>query len=191
MKKVMILLSMMFLITTNCMAAADADAAAKAATDAAKLAAQNQFEGLGFGVGVSYTYDLQKTKRIRSAIIDGAGKVRVTEEDVSLARVILETHYFFPVNDRIGFGPFIALMPGTQTVIDAIGAGVMLGLKREKDAPSSSSSFNIGAGVIVDPKVQVLGDGIVENQALPAGETAIRYKSTSQVGILVMGSFRF
>lgn len=66
----------------------------------------------------------------------------------------------------------------------------MLGLKRKSEA-DDPSSFNIGIGVMYDLNAQVLGDGIVENQALPEGEKQIRYENTSQSGLLLMTSFSF
>ncbi|MCI5120819.1 MAG: hypothetical protein D3908_06445 [Candidatus Electrothrix sp. AUS4] len=88
-----------------------------------------------------------------------------------------------------GIGPFVALQTGSEDLIEYIGAGIMIGFKRN-DA-SSKESFNIGLGVVVDPSAQILGDGIVENQPLPEGETAVRYKETSQVGLLALVSYAF
>ena len=51
-------------------------------------------------------------------------------------------------------------------VIDSLGIGVMVGMRR---SPKSDNSLNIGLGLIVDPNSQLLGDGIVANQPLPAG----------------------
>jgi hypothetical protein len=54
-----------------------------------------------------------------------------------------------------------------------------------------ASSFNIGIGAVVDPRVQVLGDGFVENQPPPGTETEVRYKTTDQWGVVVLFSFSF
>ncbi|MGJ3626426.1 hypothetical protein AB5I41_04985 [Sphingomonas sp. MMS24-JH45] len=46
-------------------------------------------------------------------------------------------------------------------------------------------------GYVVDPDTQVLGDGIKENEPLPAGEKDVRFKETAQTGWLVIASFSF
>jgi len=72
-----------------------------------------------------------------------------------------------------------------------------------KEAPSAAEckeiaastkvkdSFNIGIGLMMDPSVKILGDGITENEPLPAGETTVRTKETSQWGVLFMVSYNF
>jgi hypothetical protein len=64
----------------------------------------------------------------------------------------------------------------------------MFGLRRPGDG---SGSFNLGVGVLYDMNVRTLGDGIVENQPLPAGETEIRYKERSQSGLMILSSYSF
>ena len=39
---------------------------------------------------------------------------------------------------------------------------------------------------MVNPNAQVLGDGITKNQALPVGETAVRLKTTTEMGWLAV-----
>lgn len=159
---------------------------------------KQSFAGLNFGVGVSLTIDGGAHSRVKdAAIIDGV--VRVTDEDDKLARVLLESHYFFvsrkhfPGNlvdaGQWGWGPFIALQPGTDEVIEAVGGGLMIGFRRPGDA--SGSSWNIGIGGVSDLNVKVLGDGFVENMAPPGAETAVRYKTKSQDGWVVIASFSF
>jgi len=158
-----------------------------------------EFAGLKFGVGISITHDVGSIDRVTSATLDGNGIVRVTKEQNDIARIMLETHYFFKGGNKVlglwnapaagwAWGPFIALQPGTNDIIEAIGGGIMIGFRQ---STTSKDSFNIGLGMIVDPSVQVLGDGITENQPLPTGETEIRYKETSQGGILGLFSFTF
>ena len=99
--------------------------------------AERKFAGLDFGVGISLTVDTGKHDRIKSAeIVDGL--VRVTTENNANARVMLESHYFFTpkkffghdINGNMGddsktfgVGPFIALQPGTDEIIESIGLG--------------------------------------------------------------------
>ena len=161
---------------------------------------RRDFSGINFGVGISVTHDLGTSDRIKSALLDENGIVRITKDQNDVARMMLETHYFFEPNlndksflgmtpgEKWGHGPFIALQPGTDDIIEAIGLGWMVGFRRPGQG---SESWNLGIGYIIDPSVQILGDGIKVNQALPAGETQIRYKETSQSGIFLLASFTF
>ncbi len=162
---------------------------------------QRDFAGLNFGVGISLTIDTGDNDRINSAELvatdePGESVVRITDVDDTVARVMLESHYFFQPNARIwnvqpgnwGIGPFVALQPGTQEIIEAVALGIMMGFKRPDE---TGSSWNIGIGAVVDPNVQILGDGFTENQPPPAGETQIRFQEKSQVGILLLASFSF
>ncbi len=164
--------------------------------------AQNrEFAGLNFGVGVSLTHDTGNNGRIQEAFIDETGKVRIKKDQNDIARIMLESHYFFTTekadpkaysffgmtpSHKWGHGPFIALQPGTDEIIEAIGLGWMVGFKK-----SDTESWNIGLGFVIDPSVKILGDDIEENQILPAGETQIRLKETSQGGFFLLASFTF
>jgi hypothetical protein len=181
---------------TNRQRRAALNLAAESADTAAKAKAADDFSGLGLAPGISLTADLGHTDRVAKAEIVN-GIVRVTDQNNMPARLMLEGHYFFVPpgkgpfqigEDMWGFGPFIALQPGDGKIIQAVAAGVMVGFRHD---PKESSSFNLGVGVIIDPDVQVLGDGFVANKAPPEGETEIRYRETSQVGLLFMTSFSF
>jgi hypothetical protein len=176
---------------------------------------QGSFAGLKLGVGLSFTVDVGKLDRIGDAeIVDNV--VRVKDQNNGRARIMLESHYFFtPCGDlfrikglienpdqqrgnakcdsedytkaRWGWGPFIAIQPGSGEIIDAIGAGLMLGFRRQ----GSNQSFNVGVGVVVDPNTRVLGNGFRADQAPPGNETEVRYRETLQTGILLLTSFSF
>jgi hypothetical protein len=105
-------------------------------------------------------------------------------------------------------GPFVAIevgggatAPTTNTTgpITAYALGWMVGFHHPKyDATSGalvpdSTSWNIGVGLRVDPKAQVLGDGIVANQPLPVGESTspVRTKTEPRPGVMLMSSFSF
>jgi len=164
------------------------------------------FGGIDFGVGVSFSYDLGGELRVREAELVN-GIVRVTEADNARARLILESHYFFtPAGRSIfglqntaasegssaannwGIGPFIALQPGSDAIIDAIGGGLMMGFRRPGEG---DDSFNFGIGVLYDVDVRTLGPGIEANQPLPDGETEIRYQQREQASILFISSYSF
>ena len=160
--------------------------------------AEREFAGLNFGVGISLTHDVGSNARVKSASVVN-GIVRVNDENNDIARIMLESHYFFTTNRKFlgsvsslkwGWGPFMALQPGTDDIVEALGGGLMIGFKRSDD-PSDTSSWNVGFGLVIDPNKTILGDGITENQPLPPGETEVRLKEKSQLGILVISSFTF
>lgn len=145
------------------------------------------WEKFGFGAGVSYTIDTGQNDRVKSAEIVN-GVVRVTDEENGIPRVILEGHYFFGNTgtlwgSELGYGPFIAIQPGENDIINAIALGFMCGF-RDKGS-NSNLSWNLGIGISADPNTQILGDGFKENQAPPEGETEIRYKEETQYGIMI------
>ncbi len=167
--------------------------------------------GIKFGAGIGFTYDLGTHDRIKAATVAN-GIVRVTETDNVRARLLLESHYFFlpeavffrlQPNDW-GIGPFIALQGGPEAIVQGVGGGLMIGLKRVRtddksrggelagqSADTDGSSFNLGLGVFYDLGVQTLGDGVVANQPLPPGETEIRFAKRSQAGFIILSSFAF
>ena len=77
-------------------------------------------------------------------------------------------------------GPFIAIQVGDD-IVTAFGGGLMLAFQ-----PDGVPAFNLGLGVIVDPDVLVLGKGLVDGEALPAGETNIRLRKKTQAGFMIM-----
>ena len=162
-------------------------------------AGNRAFAGLELGVGLSFTIDRGERDRIGNAVLVN-GLVRVDDQNNNRARVMLESHYFLTPGvggnnpddptvrpARWGIGPFVAIQPGSDEVIEAIGMGVMIGLRRG----DSGQSFNLGFGYVVDPNTRVLGDGLTADAPLPPGETEIRYKETAQSGILILSSFSF
>lgn len=167
------------------------------------LAADREFAGLNFGVGVSLTVDVGDNDRVDAAsIVDGL--VRIDEESNARARIMLESHYFFTPkggsdgkflsvvdSPNFGVGPFVAIQPGTDEIIEAIGLGVMFGFKRNIKDKSDNSSWNIGIGAVVDPNVRTLGSGLTKNEPLPGMETEVRFREMAQVGVLVLVSFTF
>lgn len=189
----------------------DATAQEKAASG------RQNFGGLDFGIGVSMSYDLGNNDRVSDAVIAN-NVVRVTRTENIRARIVLESHYFatptfsktrrereeafcadftadpvrydncLSAQKNFGIGPFVALQPGGEKVIDAIGLGVMVGLRRGVDR---ASSFNLGVGIFYDVDTRILGNGFVEDQPPPAGETEVRFRRQSQSGLLFISSYSF
>jgi hypothetical protein len=98
------------------------------------------------------------------------------------------------------WGPFVAIevgggttAPKTDGVITALAMGWMVGMRHPASNPDNkNSSWNLGVGLRVTPNSQVLGDGIIANQRLPAGETApVRLKTEPSYGVTLLSSFSF
>jgi hypothetical protein len=172
--------------------------------------ATKSFGGLTFGIGLGLSLNTQSTSRVTSASVVN-GIVRVTQTDDASADFVLETHYFFVPNRNFfsvpqgdwGHGPFVGIVasPTGTNVIAAYTLGWMIGFRepswtyddkaKQWNATYSTSSWNFGIGVRVDPSVQVLGQGLVANQPLPAGETSIRYENKPGYGLMLLSSFSF
>ena len=102
-----------------------------------------------------------------------------------------------------GHGSFVAIEAGSgngSEVINGYALGWMIGFRQRSwswdphsgwNASYSTSSWNFGVGVRVDPKAQVLGDGVVANAPLPPGETTVRLKTVPRYGVLLVSSFSF
>jgi hypothetical protein len=176
-------------------------------TDTPAPVKQN-FGGLSLGVGLGLTINADRVSRVTSASAVN-GIVRVTGTSDAVAGIVLESHYFFVPNRDFatvpqgawGHGPFVAIVAGSSgsNVISAFALGWMIGLREPTwnyvnnnwKATYGSSSWNFGLGVRIDPSVQVLGDGDVANQPLPAGETAVRFKNVPSYGVIMISSFSF
>jgi hypothetical protein len=104
---------------------------------------------------------------------------------------------------EVAWGPFVAIevgdgsnsSPASGGPITAYALGLMVGLHHPKVDPTTNkpdtSSWNLGIGLRIDPKAQVLGDGFVANMPPPAGETVIRYKTEPKAGVMLVSSFSF
>jgi hypothetical protein len=144
-----------------------------------------------FGAGLLLMGDIGGDDRVKRASVDQNQIVRVEADDNYRIAFGVEAHKFYypKQNDSFGLGPFIALQLGSNDdIVDAFAAGLMFSFRR--DNADANGALNIGIGGFVDPGVQVLGDGIHENQVLPAGDT-LRYKETTKFGFMVTVGFGF
>lgn len=157
---------------------------------------KKKFMNLDWGIGLTLTHDLGKRDRIEEASIVN-NLVRVSKDSNDIPRIMLELHYLarpeaqflgMVEQDNWGIGPFIGVQNGSEEIIQAVGAGLMVGFKYSKE---SNNSFNLGIGAIVDPHTKVLGDGIEKDKSLPTGETEIRFKETDQWGLFFVFSASF
>jgi hypothetical protein len=142
------------------------------------------WDNFGFGIGLSYTFDTGNNDRVKSAeVVDGL--VRVNDEENGIPRLVLEGHYFFGDDDDFAHGPFVAVQPGDDEIINSAAIGWMIGLRKKG---TKTNSWNLGIGIAADPNVQILGDGIDANKALPGNEDSIRYKEKTQYGVMILFS---
>lgn len=173
--------------------------------------------GLNWGLGIAADFDVFGS-RVANATLVGAGNiVRITDATSNVdVGFVLEAHYFLfnnlPGNavkawctscGEVADGPFVALEIGNGAAVPSGNSGPitgyalgwMVGLHHPKldshGNDTNTGSWNLGIGLRVDPKAQVLGDGIVANQPLPVGETTIRYKTEPRLGIMLVSSFSF
>jgi hypothetical protein len=104
---------------------------------------------------------------------------------------------------ELAHGPFVAIevgggtsaTPDNKGPITAYALGWMVGLHHPKyDSKNvlipDNTSWNLGVGLRIDPKAQVLGDGIVANMPIAVNDT-IRYKTEPRAGVMVVSSFSF
>jgi hypothetical protein len=153
--------------------------------------------GLSWGIGLAADFDLGGTRVNGASVVNNI--VRVTDSSTNVGvGFVLEAHYFFRAREfgggttcsstdpiyqlncnEVATGPFVAIEVGGGTTstpaangpITAYALGWMIGLRHPSVSVSPTSSWNFGVGLRIDPKSQVLGDGIVANQPLPAGES--------------------
>lgn len=162
-----------------------------------EAAATKEFLGLNWSLGIGAAHDPEGGRVDKASVVNGV--VRVEEENNTQARIFLEIHIFclrkLTRNESceepkplFGQGPWVGVQSSKDQVIDAFGLGWMWGWRTSTTA---TNSFNLGIGLVLDPKVQVLGDGIEANKPLPTGETAIRFKKESRVGGVLLVSFTF
>lgn len=154
--------------------------------------AQKKFLGFNWGMGVATSFNLGRGDRVTSAK-NVNGIVRVEQSSNQQPRILLEVHHFLnqPVDDvkvKWGHGPWVGVQSSKDQAIDSFALGYMVGWR---PADESGAAFCLGIGAVIDPNVQVLGDGLHANQPLPAGESDVRLKKESRVGAAVMVSFTF
>ena len=177
-----------------------------------KTEAAGTWAGFGFGVGISADFDWGGKRVVDAELANNIVRVKDSTSNVNVG-LVLEAHYFLVdeylwprtavkamvckltyCDTEVGFGPFVAVEAGTSTPgaavkgpITAYALGLMVGLHH----PKATTSWNFGIGLRIDPSTKVLGDGILANQPLPPGETAIRFKQEPRAGIMLLSSFAF
>jgi hypothetical protein len=158
----------------------------------------------GFGVAVGVATNVTGPNLVNSAIVDPNGIVRVNNRANTAAGLMLETHYYvYPTpkdavsngvdNRWWGTGPFVSAQPGSSQIIQAVGAGWMVGFRRPKG--STPSGFGIGIGYEAIPSAQVLGSEFVDGKPAPLGPSGqplpIRYETQDKGALLVIFTVSF
>ena len=160
-------------------------------------AAQSTLQNLGFGVALSLQWNILKPDIVNDATVDANGIVRVNTRSNTNAGFMLEMHYLMHTwtynNDKeIGTGPFVAVQPGTDQIISAVGAGWMVDWKVK---PNDRKGFGLGLGYAARPSAKTLGDEFVANQPAPVGPNGqplpIRFETRDKGSVLVVLSFTF
>ena len=171
--------------------------------------------GLSWGIGLAADFDIGGTRVNTASVVNNIVRVTDSSNNVGVG-FVLEAHYFFrgkefggkactsnvPIDwfncTDLATGPFVAIEIGGGTTsapaangpITAYALGWMIGMRHPSAALSPTSSWNFGVGLRIDPKSQVLGDGLVVNQPLPAGDS-IRFKTEPRFGLMLLSSFSF
>lgn len=183
----------------NMTASADRDLNARIAEEFVRQEALEKLFGFKFGVGLSVTTERRKNA-IKDAVVDSNKIVRVTREQDSSIGYLLEAHYFFVPNRPFlnldkgnwGIGPFVAIQAGNEKALSGLGFGLMIGFRQlgVGAIPTANLGWNFGIGAIYDPAVKVLGNGLVADRPLPAGDS-LRTTEVGSWGLMVLSSFNF
>lgn len=159
--------------------------------------ATSTLQSLGFGVALSLQWNVFKPDIVNDAEVDQNGIVRVNTRANTTAGFMLEMHYLiwkWPHDQsRRGTGPFVAVQPGTDQVISAVGAGWMIDWKVDQ---TSRKGFGLGFGYAARPSAKTLGNEFVGGQPAPKDPTTgqplpIRFETRDKGSVLAVLSFTF
>jgi hypothetical protein len=176
--------------------------------------------GLGWGLGIATNFDVGGKRVNTASVINNIVRIEDTSSNVSVSFVLEAHYflrdYFFGFGSRdactqqarsslncteLAHGPFVAIevgggssaSPAATGPITGYAMGWMVGMRHPSllpDIASSKASWNVGVGLRVSPNGKILGDGLVANQPLPAGDS-IRYKTEPRLGLMLMSTFSF
>lgn len=171
---------------------------------------QEKLDSLGFGI--AFGSNFLASRRAVDASLGENNVVRIDKDRSQQLRLLAEIHALpictyhwwkknaqgergegynaddsckYPRSARFGF--FGALQLSGDGALSAMGGGVMWAFPRGRDA-TGAKSLNLGIGVLFEPNIKVLGDGLTANKPLPAGFTTLRTKETSAwSGMVTLG----
>jgi hypothetical protein len=160
--------------------------------------ASKKFENLGFGIAFSVSSCFKNF--VTEAEVEN-GIIRLKKEQPLFGEIMLETHKFWSIKTKayenrfikvesntVGIGPFLGILmdSGSDSMINAISSGVMVGFRPDT---SSSNSLNIGVGLTARFKIKELRGDLTLDKALPDGVNEIKYQETAKLGVTVVFSF--
>jgi hypothetical protein len=176
--------------------------------------------GLGWGLGIATNFDVGGRRVNTASVINNVVRVEDNSSNVSVSFVLEAHYFLrddlfglagkdactvrgrSPFNcTELAQGPFVAIevgggssaSPAANGPITGYAMGWMVGMRHPSLIPeiaSPTASWNVGVGLRVSPNGKVLGDGLVANQALPAGDS-IRYKTEPRLGVMLLSTFSF
>jgi hypothetical protein len=130
--------------------------------------------GLLFGPNLN----LGSSKVVTASVVNGL--VRASEDRDLTLTGFGEVHHVWALGGGVNAGIFAGVgASGTSNTTASFAIGPIILLPKNKN---NAYGFDVAVGVSFLPNQQVLGDGIFENKPLPAGETAVRYKTTTTIG---------
>ena len=144
-----------------------------------------EFAGFKFGIGIAAI--LFDEPRIENVDIDN-GTVFVREKRDVDTSILFETHKFFTFEgSSMGVGPFVAASLAQEdgaNPLSIFAAGVMMGWKR----PNSSSSWNVGLGLIVDTDALEFREGISDGASTTIANPDDLTRTVNQNGLILLFS---
>jgi hypothetical protein len=174
--------------------------------------------GINWGIGLAADFDIGGKRVANATVVNNIIRAIDTSNNVDVS-FVLEAHYFFKARETgtkqsctatdfnifncniVATGPFVAIEIGSSNgnssgsgAISGYALGWMVGFQHPGlNKTSESSTWNLGIGLRVDPRAQVLGDGLALNQPLPVGEPSnpLRVKTEPRLGIMLLSSFTF
>lgn len=163
----------------------------EAESEVRKARAQASFADLKFGVGIGVA--LGDSAQVSEATIEGETQlVRVKKRERDQVRLVFEAHKYvaFGAGCQWGHGPFVSVQTGGDGAsLNSLGLGWMFGMRDDVDG-IDGAGWSLGIGYYLDNSVRKLGDGIHENQPLPAGDQ-LRFKEESDGGFMLVFSRTF
>jgi len=145
--------------------------------------------GFNFGYGIAATLNERNIKSIDEAKIVN-GKIMVTKLRNNYVKILLETHYLWPIyRDKVGLGIFIATdLPNTSnnTFFNFLALGTIIAFKYPK---KTNKSFNIGIGAFIDTSFKTLPWGLHDGDNVPEGMNSLELVEKNISGYCIIFTY--
>lgn len=155
-----------------------------------QLKSQAKFMDNDFGLGFAVSFPDDDIV-VDAEVVNGI--VVVKEKRESEARVLLEFHSYIDKwsTTELATGPFAALATTESDLLGGVGIGWLWSTKSSIINQDNPSSFSFGFGYILDNKVKTLANGFKEGEALPDGESSVRFIEKSRGSWMIFVSNNF